>query len=72
MNNLKNYIKTVTDFSEQSWADLLNCITEMEFKRNELLLKEGQICNSIFFISSGLCKACYNKDGIEINTEFLF
>jgi CRP-like cAMP-binding protein len=72
MNNLKKYISTITNFSEQSWTALFNCLTEMEFKKNEPLLKEGQVCNSIFFISSGLCKSCYNLDGKEINTAFYF
>jgi CRP-like cAMP-binding protein len=72
MNNLKKYIATITDFSEQSWMVLLDCMTEMQFQRNEQLLKEGQICDSIFFISSGLCKTCYNQEGKEINTEFYF
>ncbi|WP_028978317.1 Crp/Fnr family transcriptional regulator [Sporocytophaga myxococcoides] len=72
MDILKKYIATITDFSEQSWMALSNCLTEIEFQKNELLLKEGQICNSIYFISSGLCKSCYNLDGKEINTAFYF
>lgn len=72
MDNLKKYIAALTGFSEQSWRALCNCMTKMEFKRNEQLLKEGQICNSIFFISSGFCKSYYNLDGKEINTAFYF
>lgn len=72
MDNLKKYIASITHFSEQSWMFLLNCMTEVEFKKNEQLLREGQICNELFFISSGLCKICYNKDGKEINTAFFF
>lgn len=72
MENLQKYIATVTDFSKQSWADLCNCLTEMEFKKNDHLLKEGQICNSVFFISSGLCRSVYNIDGKDINTAFYF
>ncbi|WPP49948.1 Crp/Fnr family transcriptional regulator [Catalinimonas niigatensis] len=72
MDNLKKYLATITDFSEQSWAALCHCLTEVEFQRNEQLLKEGQTCHSIFFISSGLCKSFYNMDGKEINTAFYF
>lgn len=72
MNNLKNYIASVTAFSEQSWEILLPCMTQKEFQRNEILLEAGQISNSVFYISSGLCKACVNQDGKEINTEFYF
>jgi len=72
MENLKKYIATITGFSEQSWTDLSDCLTEIEFERHQPLLKEGQICNSIFFISSGLCKSFYDLDGKEINTAFYF
>lgn len=72
MNNLKKYIASISDFSEASWTILLNCSTEKEFRKHELLIKEGDICNSIFFISSGTCKASYNLDGKEINTAFYF
>lgn len=72
MNNLKRYIESITEFSEQSWLILSGCVSEKQFKKNELLLEEGRICNSIYFISSGACKSCYNLDGKEINTAFYF
>lgn len=72
MESLKKFILTITEFSDQSWTDLCNCLTEVKFERNELILKEGQICNSIFFISSGLCKSFYNLDGKDVNTAFYF
>lgn len=59
-------------FSEESWEVLNPCLTEMEFKRHDCLLKEGQICQAVFFISSGLCKSFYNMDGKEVNTTFYF
>lgn len=72
MDNLKRYIESITEFSELSWIALYGCLSEQPFKKNEPLLKEGKICNAIYFISSGLCKACYNLDGKEINTAFYF
>lgn len=72
MTALKNYIASITEFSAQSWDVLSNCLSEMHFKKNDALLKEGQICKSIYFISSGLCRSCYNMDGKEINTAFYF
>ena len=72
MNNFQTYISTIIDLSADSRKILNNCITETRFRKNELLLKEGQICNTIFFIHSGLCKSYYNQDGKEINTDFYF
>ncbi|WP_336518180.1 Crp/Fnr family transcriptional regulator [Pollutibacter soli] len=72
MNNLKRYIESLTDLSEQGWEVLSYCLTERLFKKNEILLKEGEICNSIYFVSSGVCRSFYNQDGKEINTAFYF
>lgn len=72
MDHLKSYIESITEFSEESWLVLAGCVSAMQFKKNEYLLKEGKICNSIYFISSGACKSCYNLDGKEINTAFYF
>ncbi|MDA9554813.1 Crp/Fnr family transcriptional regulator [Pelobium sp.] len=72
MNNLKEYIKSITEFSESSWSSLSDCLTSKEFKKNEYLLKEGQTCKSIFFICDGICKSSYNLDGKEVNTAFYF
>jgi CRP-like cAMP-binding protein len=36
------------------------------------LLNEGQICNSIAFIESGYFRTFIVKEGIEINTDFIF
>jgi CRP-like cAMP-binding protein len=72
MNNLKHFIATITAFSEESWLILQDCLEELSCKKNEILLKEGEVCNSVFFISTGLCKACYNRDGREVNTAFYF
>lgn len=72
MKNLKTYIQNLTDFSEEGWAILSNCLTEQKFKKGETLLKVGEVCKSIFFVSNGLCKAFYTQDGKEINTSFYF
>ena len=60
------------EFSEESWTILSTCFSEQNFKKGDKLLKEGEICNYIFFVSSGQCKATYNQDGKEINTAFFF
>ena len=72
MENLKKYIENFTDLSEKSWIILNECFTELQVKKGTYLLKENEVCNSIFFISSGFCKSFYNKDGKEINTAFYF
>lgn len=72
MKNLLNYIYSLTKFSDESWELLQPALTKRAFKKNELLLKEGQICNSLFYIDKGYCKSYYELEGVVKNTGFFF
>ncbi|NRF39475.1 Crp/Fnr family transcriptional regulator [Pedobacter foliorum] len=72
MDNLLKYIHSLTEFSEQSWELLQPALSKREFKKNDFLLQEGNICNSLFYIESGYCKSYYNIDGTIKNTGFFF
>lgn len=72
MNKLKKYIHSLTTFSERSWELLQPALTERVFKTNEPLLKEGQICRSLFYIDQGYCRSYYDVGGMEKNTGFFF
>ena len=73
MENLKEYLKTFTELSEESWIIFKQCLKESFVNKGTELLSEGKVCNSIFFINSGFCKSYYAlSDGREINTAFYF
>lgn len=72
MRNLKNYITAITRLSVTSWSILQDCAMELTLKRKDYLLSEGEVCQGIFFINTGLCRSLYNRDGEEINTGFHF
>lgn len=72
MNNLLKYIRSLTNFSDNSWDLLQTALTKQKFKKNEFLLEQGQICNSLFYIDSGYCKSYYEIDGAIKNTGFFF
>jgi CRP-like cAMP-binding protein len=72
MENLLKYIHSLTSFSSESWKLLQPALTKKEFKKNELLLKEGQVCNSLFYIHKGYCKSYFDTDGVSKNTAFFF
>ncbi|MVT06739.1 Crp/Fnr family transcriptional regulator [Chitinophaga tropicalis] len=72
MQRLLNYIHSLTDFSEKSWEVLLPVLTRREFRKDDFLLKENEVCHSLFFIEQGYCKSYYDKDGVEKNTAFCF
>jgi CRP-like cAMP-binding protein len=72
MEPLLKYIHSITTFSEESWMQLQPALSKRRFKKKDFLLKEGQICNSLFFIEHGYCRSYYEKDGLEKNTAFFF
>lgn len=72
MDNLQKYIRSLTTFSDTSWDLLQPALTKKDFKKNEFLLRQGQVCNSLFYIDSGYCKSYYDIDGVVKNTGFFF
>lgn len=72
MDNLLKYIRSLTDFSDSSWKLLQPALTEKAFKKNDFLLEQGQVCNSLFYIDKGYCKSYYDIDGVAKNTGFFF
>ncbi len=47
-------------------------LTTARYKKGHCLLQEGQVCNKLFFISTGYCRAFYRKGEQEVNTNFFF
>ncbi|WP_374463874.1 Crp/Fnr family transcriptional regulator [Chryseobacterium sp.] len=72
MQNLLNYIRSLTPFSDESWKLLLPVLSERNYRKNELMLQEGEICNSLFYIDKGYCKSYYEIQGDIKNTGFFF
>jgi CRP-like cAMP-binding protein len=72
MDNLLTYIYSLTPFSEKGWDILSPALTTMQFPKDQYLLHAGEVCDALFFVSKGYCRAFYDKDGQDINTAFFF
>jgi len=72
METFKKYLSSIIDCSDDSWKILSGCITEMRLAKNTPVLRESEVCNAIFFVSSGYCKSVYNRDGKLVNAAFNF
>lgn len=70
--NVLAYIHALTAFKDKNWEQLYPALSIVTFKKGEYLLEEGKVCQSLFYISTGYCRAYYNKDGKDINTAFFF
>lgn len=72
-DKIKSYIGSIISLSDEEWLLLFNFITIKNLKKNDFLLKEGHVCNSIAFVNSGLLiyfRLLENDK--EITTDFAF
>nr|WP_315029312.1 Crp/Fnr family transcriptional regulator [uncultured Chryseobacterium sp.] len=72
MQNLLKYIRSMTSFSDKSWSLLQSALSEKVYTKNEILLTEGEVCTSLFYIDKGFCKSYFEIDGVTKNTGFFF
>jgi CRP-like cAMP-binding protein len=72
MEKLRLYIHSLMDLSEEAWKVLMPALSTTEYSKGDYLLREGEVCNKLYFISTGYCRAFYRKGDQEINTNFFF
>jgi CRP/FNR family transcriptional regulator, anaerobic regulatory protein len=70
---LKSHINSIVSVSNEEWHQFLPFIESKNLKKNSYFLQEGQICESIAFINSGvLIYFKFLENGKEVTTDFAF
>jgi CRP-like cAMP-binding protein len=70
MNDLFNLLEKLIGLTKNEWEFFSKQLKKQKFKAQTILLKEGSIANSIYFIETGLLRTYHLHDGREINTYF--
>src|ERR1700761_2024008 len=65
-------LSSIIPLSNELQLRLNSILSVAEYRKKEVLLREGQVCNRIYFIESGLIRIYYLKDGREICSGMLF
>jgi CRP-like cAMP-binding protein len=56
----------------QTWEAFSHLFKRLEVPQKTMLLQEGQISKTMFFIEQGCLRTWINNDGNEITTQFFF
>ena len=73
MNEFIKYISSaIPDLNEDTLSVLKKSFSKIEVKKDHLLLKQGQVCNNLYFISEGISRSFSIKDDKEYTTWFGF
>ncbi|MFN8255665.1 MAG: Crp/Fnr family transcriptional regulator [Bacteroidales bacterium] len=71
-NGFHNAIRKISSISDESLWEL-DKISELTlFRKNEFVLKEGAVCDAIYFVNQGLVRIYYYKQDKEISEWFAF
>lgn len=71
MEELFNLINSICPISSELAEHLALTLKEKTFKKNEYLLKEGEVCQHICFIKKGLTRCFYNNGILEVCSWFM-
>lgn len=63
-------IRAIHPVTDSSISLLLGNMKSIPLRKNDWLLKEGQVCKEVFYVNQGLVKTYFNKDGKDINLGF--
>lgn len=70
--NITDFLITLVPFSHDELNDILSHFEKEYVKKNTLLIKEGQVCNKLYFIEQGIGRSYYLKeDGKEVTQWFI-
>ncbi|MEO6168370.1 MAG: Crp/Fnr family transcriptional regulator [Chitinophagales bacterium] len=69
---LKRKLSEFSSLTENEWEQLSSCFHHLSVPRGSFILKEGQICDSVYFVNKGAFRHYFLKDGDEIHTAFSF
>lgn len=72
-SSLKNTFNKILKVTDENWMIFESILQTKALKKKEYLLKQGQICQGIFYLSKGCLRAFYLDDsGKDISTSFYF
>lgn len=69
---LHQHLKKYHALADKSIEQVFIIARKKKYRKGEIVLKEGQVCKTVFFVEEGYLNSSYNKDGIIINTAFSF
>lgn len=66
------YFERFSQLSTQVKSSIRGISTRIDLPKNEMLLKQGERCKSIYLVMNGLARVYYYLEGKEITNQFFF
>jgi CRP-like cAMP-binding protein len=69
-DSLRKFIEKYTSLPTDQWQQISECFELRIIEKDEIILKEGQVCRYLYFVESGLLRFYINKDGNDVTKFF--
>jgi CRP-like cAMP-binding protein len=69
---LKQFIGTYTRLQDDEMESISNKFKTKSLRKNDFLLREGQVCRDIVFVQEGCIRLYYNSHDVETSVWFSF
>lgn len=70
LETLKHFIENYTHLPDHDWALIQQVFRQHNYKKNELILEQGNFCRYFYFFEKGLVRFCSNVDGNDVTKMF--
>lgn len=67
---LKQFLNSYVSFPEEVIIEVINKFQYKKIRKNELVLKQGEICKDLIFVQKGCLRLYYIEEGIEVSVWF--
>jgi CRP-like cAMP-binding protein len=67
---LRNIVNKYVDLDDDAWAASIPFFRFKEFRKKELVLRNGEVCRHLGLIHQGYTRLFYQVDGMEITKDF--
>ena len=71
MEELITFLNSIFPLKKETEDYLIENLQWTEISKKDFILKEGQICQNIYFINKGLLRCFYVKNHREVNSWFM-
>ena len=71
-SDLKQFLSKYIELTEGEMDDIVNRFKTKEVKKNDYLLKQGNICKDLVFVQKGCLRLYYLNHDIEVSVWFAF
>lgn len=68
--SLRQFTATFIEIPKKDWMIIESNFSKDHFKRNELIVNEGDLCRDVWFVEKGLFRWFFNNDGEEFTKFF--